>query len=235
MSTLAVLNAHTIAVASIYGRVAILSPFDGTCFVFPRDDYTITAIRTLAVLQNGNLVSVGENGVAKIWKTRTMACERTLGGKHSAPIVNAIALEGNRVLLQDSDQKIKIFCVQEGKYLDWVSGDGQFISSLVALEGGGFASGGRNGEVKLWNVSTGRCIKSFVVDAASDICGMASWSPGKLVVVTGSGAVKILDIESGNCVCMCKNLPCGLRNVFSLPGKIVVFQLDNGEVLIRKL
>ena len=233
MSTLAVLDESKIVVASICGRVSILLLATGEYIVGPRGH--TKAIRALTVLQDGKLVSVGEDGVAKIWNTRKMLCERTLGEKNAAPIINAVALEGNRVLLHDSAQKIKIFCVQEGQYLNSVSRDERFTSNLVALEGGRFVSGELDGKVKIWDGSTGRCVRSFVVDTVFPICRVASCSPGKLLVVTGSGAVKIIDIKTRNDLRECGTPPCKLRNVLALSDERVVLQLENGEVLIRKL
>ncbi len=166
-------------------------------------------VHSAAFSPDGRLALSGSgDNTLKLWEVASGRELRSFTG-HTGR-VNSVAFfpDGKLVLSGSEDKTLKVWEVATGREFMSLSGHaGEVLAVAIsgdgklALSGGGrFSSdpgNGEAGELKLWDVHSGRMLKSLV--GHNDIVESAAFSPDGKLAFTGSydGTLKLWDLASG--------------------------------------
>ncbi|MEI2579155.1 NACHT and WD40 repeat domain-containing protein [Scytonema sp. PRP1] len=169
------------------------------------------------------LVSASENQTMKLWDIHTGKCLRTLEGYSNWVLSVAFSPDGQVLASSSEDQTVRLWDVQTGKCLRTLQGHTNLVSSVTFAPQNTdvpkvgkcitsyeetekqeksqiLASGSDDTTVKLWDVSTSKCLKTLF--------GHSSWvhsvtfSPDGRILASGSRdqTVKLWDWHTGECL-----------------------------------
>jgi WD40 repeat protein len=174
-------------------------------------------VLAVAVSSDGQAIATGSNDhTIKLWQLETGKLLRTLGGLFSghSSIVHTVAFSPDGQLLASGswDETIKLWQVSRGKEIRTLTSHGSWINSVAFnpilpnfsyqqeeayLRGWILASGGADGTVKLWIVSTGIEISTFT--GHSDSVWSVAFSPDGQLLASGSAdsTIKLWQVDRG--------------------------------------
>ena len=104
-------------------------------------------VLSLAVLEDGRLVSGGKDGRIKLWPKDGSSTPQILA--HGSPVRSLAVFADGRLASGGDDGTIKLW-PKGGIGEPAVLSHGSFVTSLAALADGRLASGGSDGTIKLW-------------------------------------------------------------------------------------
>ncbi|PCI36007.1 MAG: hypothetical protein COB50_05195 [Thiotrichales bacterium] len=85
--------------------------------------------------------------------------------------------------------------------LKTLSGHSNWVNSLVVLDNGVLTSGSANGkEIKIWDISNGKCLKTLRMDYLGRPCNLMALGSGMLISGSNYGYTMLWDINSGKCL-----------------------------------
>lgn len=206
-----------------------------------------TVVRAMDVSSDSEVLAAALlRGVVELWDTRTGDRLKTLTG-HTDYVTAVAFAPGGRTLVTGSagrDRSIRVWNVEKGEerysitpqtngHKDWV------LDVDVASNGRVFASASADKTIKLWDVETGRLIRTFT--------GHSSWvrsvqiSRNNDYIVSGSkdGSVKVWDLKTGTMLYSMDAKERGIDEVrsvaFASDNKTVMAGLTNSKVKIWRL
>jgi WD40 repeat protein len=121
-------------------------------------------------------------------------------------------LDGKRIIMYSPNGSFRVWDLETDTQVgeEWEDEDQEVETIVISPDGKKIASAGsRDGAVKLWNVDTGKVIKTLLTGHTGRV-GSVSWSPDGGQMVSGSedGTFRVWDVESGktilgpiNCAC----------------------------------
>lgn len=219
----------------------------------------------LAVSPDGSLVGVAEPGSVSIWSARNQSLVvRLATGRnevlrlafHHSPRVAESVTDGASdwlVAAGDAGGKVSIWNLRNGTEMAHCRGGHLQVSEIAfSPDGATLASGGR-GQVKLWDVATGRFLLDLPVGTAGEFITGLDFAPdGKRVAISTRGGlglgkplprhVSIWELESGRGIQTFRGLSGQISKVcFSQDGRklaalshdweIGVWDLNTGQLL----
>jgi len=121
-----------------------------------------------------------------------------------------------------------------------LKGHKNHVKAIVPLDGGRLASGSCIGEIKIWDQSTGECIRSMQVPENFGVWSIARFEGGLLASGNGDGTIMIWSVSTGQCILRAtENLdgsyPSGIRAMVQLNGESFVSASDNDVIRIWNL
>lgn len=157
-------------------------------------------ISSLVFSFDGKTLFSGDmGGTVKIWNTKIKTCIKTLEGHKSA--VNSIAFsDAAQVIITKGDDKtLRFWNVESGicfKIIDVISCSANFA---LSSDGKTTALGSFDGEIRLFDVKTGACIKTLT-GHNNEIAAIA-FSHDNKTVASGSfdHTVRLWDVQTGVC------------------------------------
>ncbi len=161
----------------------------------------------LPVSQAGTavLASGGEEGQIKLWKVSNGHCLETF--HLSAPRAASIAFnpEGTMLACGSLDGAVEVWQIgREGgnHRIRTLHGHALWVSAVAFGPGNLLVSTSYNGKVRLWNVESGRCLRTF--QGYSNVVSALAFSPNGKLLVHGddNGMLKLWELgeEGGRCV-----------------------------------
>lgn len=129
-------------------------------------------------------------------------------GQNKDSVFHVVGLSGDRVATGGRDS-IRVWDSQSGKQLQLLKielftiKEGSFVSSLAAVDEDRILSGSLDSVLRLWDLQTGQCIRTFQghIKAINCVCIFTD-SKGVLRVVSGGDdkTIRIWDIDTGVCI-----------------------------------
>ena len=213
------LSTNMIASGGLDGKVRIWSISTGECRVlefkptaFELEDedgsgslFNLTAL-SVAWSHDGELIAAGfGSGIIRVWSVRTGELVHVLQANEDG--IPSVTFSRDGLLASCSrDQTVHIWNLASEKPILLVGGadeDGSYsheggVNTVAWHPTGRFlASGGHDEVVKIWDVTTGECMK--ILKGHTDSIVGVSWNDvGELVSCGSSGSVFFWDVESGD-------------------------------------
>jgi WD40 repeat protein len=139
---------------------------------------------------------------AKDEKVATMHHRKIKANNGIKDILHLPGLGGQRIITYSQDGSFRVWDLETGKQVGEKWEDEDYGVETIALspDGKKVASGSFNGAVKLWNINTGKVIKTWTGHTKE--VRAVSWSPDGGRVVSGSydGTFRVWNVESGKTI-----------------------------------
>ncbi|MDZ8140386.1 MAG: NACHT domain-containing protein [Nostoc sp. DedQUE04] len=190
-------------------------------------------VRAVTFNPNGKMLASGsEDHTVKLWDIHTGQCLKTLQGhtKH----VSSVAFNPTAQTLASSshDGTIIIWQIDTGKYLtDLQYGDGDIVKSVTFSPDGKKLLSGGGKTVKLWDVNTSQCLKTF--KGHTDWIWSVAFSPDGQTVVSSSNdhTIRLWDINTAECIKILSGHTHWVRSVaFSPNGQMLASSSEDRTV-----
>ncbi|KAF2431399.1 WD40 repeat-like protein [Tothia fuscella] len=124
-----------------------------------------STVRTLHVFSNGErLVSSSKDNTLQIWDLKTGDCVHVLEGHTANPW--KVAQFGNLILSADTKGGAFIWDATTGKEVHALSGPSDSIYAVAMDAERSYTAGASNGDVRVWDNITGKCIAELQGHAA---------------------------------------------------------------------
>ncbi|MCB8839529.1 WD40 repeat domain-containing protein [Aurantimonas sp. VKM B-3413] len=164
----------------------------------PTDVYTIPAV---AFSPDGEILAAATGAIVGLWSSRTGAPILSLDGKGGDVSSAVFSPDGSLVAASLADKTIRIWNAGTGAQVASL-GPGRFGASRLAFSPDGRTlAGGSYSEVTLWDVASGRSVRSGE-GLSSTVLALAFSPDGRRIAVAQGGVrtVAILDAASGHLV-----------------------------------
>ncbi|BGP52672.1 hypothetical protein JCM8202_004801 [Rhodotorula sphaerocarpa] len=145
------------------------------------------------------IVSCSKDTKTHVWERATGKLYRVLQG-HRGP-VNAVQINGDRVLTASGDAIMKLWDLHTGQALRTFTGHTRGLACVSwAPSGQHFVSSSNDKTIKLWNATTGECIRTF--SGHSDLVrGLAYDEKSRRIVSAGyDRTTRAWDADTGELV-----------------------------------
>lgn len=196
-------------------------------------------VRTVAISPNGIIASGSDDGTIKLWDLQTGKLIGSITSErknYQAINYLTISRDGKILASGNGSGKIKLWNLQTRKLIRTLSGHGGEVWSVaISPDGQTIATsstdysyltipGGDTANIKLWNVKTGKLIRSFSGHFA-DVRAIAI-SPNGQIFATGGGYsqdVKLWNLKTGKLLNTLAGHKGGIYSLtFSPDGKTVI-------------
>lgn len=170
------------------------------------------------------IVSSSQSGEIKIWEIETGKHLETLPVRmlnvSCLHIANGIIFFGS-----SSTHQIKRWDLEKRGSLDPLEGHKHSIRSLVAAEGK-LCSASCDGMIKIWNLTTGDCLKTLIANNWNNsrvVAGFTAlnFTDGLLYSGSTCGEICMWDIETGECLGTFTGNSAGIRYLIIVDGKLI--------------
>ena len=219
-----IVNGNSVALTPD-GRLAVCSADDGSAWVW--EVATGRCLRTLqghtgrvtsvVVSTDGRIaLSAGSEGTVRVWELATGRCLHVLQGDHADMMLRVTDQATGRAAptLQTPDDRI--------------------TTVAVSADGRRALSGGRDGKIQLWDLSTGRCLHTLWRGNRGFVNSISVSADGRVAVSSGYQApVRVWDLETGRCLRTLEGHTRFVRTVAVTPdGRLAVTGGDDRTVRV---
>ncbi|UKZ76962.1 hypothetical protein TrVFT333_004678 [Trichoderma virens FT-333] len=206
-------------------------------------------VQSVTLSPNGRQVASGSSdGTVRVWDTTTGMCLMTLkyDGEDYWRYISVAFSPNNKLIASKSDNRrrvsdsgniVRIWDTVTGRCL-WTLRDYNVVSVAFSLDSRRVVMGSEDGMVRVRNVATGECEKTWTHGGHDSCVYSVGFSPNGRQVVSGSddGTVRVWDAVTGECLkCIrtLKGYPHGIRSVaFSADGRRVASGLEGGTARV---
>lgn len=109
-------------------------------------------VRSLAELQNGDLVSASSDQTLKIWDLKKDTLKTTLNG-HKGVVSCVTVLKNGDIASGSWDNTIKIWNATSGELKTSLTDHTNWLNTLIVLKNGDLVSGADDNSIKIWDMS----------------------------------------------------------------------------------
>lgn len=190
-------------------------------------------ITSLIQLTGNRIASGSDDATIKIWDLDSAACIMTLEG-HTDGVKSLVQLSGNRIASGSEDETIKIWDLAAGTCKVTLEGHAKdaSVTSLIQLSDNRIVSGSCDDTIKIWDAETGVCITTLMGHVSNTDYLLIQLLNGRpdgvksLIQLSGnriavglfvSGAIKILNLDTGKCIGTLEGHTDGIYSLIQLP------------------
>jgi WD40 repeat protein len=215
---------NLLASSSIGQKVRLWNIDTGECLKVFRGHSNM--INSVAFNPQGNILASGSyDQTVKLWNINTYQCLKTFQGYSNQALSVTFSPDGQRLVSGGHDRRVRLWDVKTGKVIKTLHEHGNWVLSVVFSpsavgaplatpptprsplnpplkrgeggEGGILASGSGDKTVKLWNVSTGKVIKTLWGHEAV-VRSIAFSSDGQILASASEDrTIKLWDVNTG--------------------------------------
>ena len=117
------------------------------------------AIKSLVLLENGQLASGSWDNTIKIWDINTSSQLNELNYSYHTSIWSLLALSEYRLVSGVCDSKILVWDLNQKSIIQILKGHSQSVVCFVLIDSIYLASGSSDLSIRLWNIINGVCLK----------------------------------------------------------------------------
>lgn len=202
-------DGQTLASSCFDQKIRLWDVRTGQCLkTWQEDAYSIYAI---AFSPDGQTLAVSLDGTVKLWDVTTGQCRQSLQTDTKLVFCVAFSPDGQILASGSSDRTIRLWDVSTGQCVKLLEGHTDRVLCIafspipptprtVRGAGGILASGGDDGTIRLWDVSSGQCRQ--VGSCHSRGVFSVSFSPQGTMLASGSKdeTIKLWDVSTGECL-----------------------------------
>lgn len=159
-------------------------------------------IRSILTTANGRTaVSVSDDQSLKVWDIASDRCTQTIVGGAKIYSV-ATYFNDARVVVGDAQGNLRLWALDTGDCLGWLSGHRRAVFSLRVVEEKRVAiSGSDDATLKIWDLDAGRCIGTLE-GHEQQVCELDVASGGDLIasVSANDHSVRLWSLARGKCL-----------------------------------
>ncbi|WP_088889039.1 NB-ARC domain-containing protein [Leptolyngbya ohadii] len=169
-------------------------------------------IWSVAFSPDGNLLATSsDDQTIKLWDIPTGQCRRTLRGHQRQIRSIAFSLDGNTIASGSGDETAKLWDVSTGQCLRTLQDHTSWVfavafspnsspNSSKSNQSPDLATGSADQTIRLWNASTGECLRVLEGHSRRVLC--VAFSPDGQQLASGSDdqTVRLWDIATGECL-----------------------------------
>ena len=188
-------------------------------------------VASVAFSSDGKMVLSGTMGKAvNLWEVSSSGTFRTMASYGSAIYSVAYSPDGKILASGNHDGNITLWNLSTGRVLMTLKGHGNYVISLsFSQDGKTLASVGAG--IKLWDVPSGRELRTLGVERFDRLVSVALSPNGKMLVSGSYESLLLWDVASGRQLCRLVGHEDVVRSVaFSPDGKTVVSASHDGAV-----
>jgi WD40 repeat protein len=182
----------------------------------------------------GGILASGSNDkTVKLWNWQAGSCIRSLEGHTDFIYGIAFSPNGEILASASTDSSVRLWNISTGQCFQILLGHTDWLYAVAfhpipptprssGGEGGILATGSADCTAKLWDISTGQCLKTLS-EHTDKIMGIA-WSPDGQILATASAdqSVKLWDYCTGSCISTLQGHNSRVYSaIFSPDGKII--------------
>lgn len=210
------------------GDIAVSSSFDHVVRVWDMASGVCTKVlkghsdevTSVALSRNGKVVVSGSHdSTVRIWNMTLMFSQKILQGHNDT--VNSVALtnQGDVAVSGSNDGTVRVWDVVSGDCKHILRGHTSIVWCVAVTPDGIFGLSGNKWSAKsdrilVWDARTGECRHAFNATIES----IAVTECDKLALCLSIESIRVLDVESGQCIWVLKfqdlKLPKGMREAF---------------------
>ncbi len=145
------------------------------------------SVNAVAALPDGRFLTAGEDGRVAVWAQGSNQPAR-IDKAHDAPIA-ALAVDAQRGLYATGgwDEAARLFSLADGRLLRTFEGHRGAVNGVAFLPGGGFATAGYDGALRLWSANANEPAR--VIETGAPLNALALLPDGDIAAGRADGAV----------------------------------------------
>jgi WD40 repeat protein/DNA-binding MarR family transcriptional regulator len=175
--------------------VKLWNPITGTCLRTLQGHQE--PIWGISWSNDGNAIASGSlDQMVRLWNPQTGQCRHTFRGYTNAIRTVAWSPDGKFLTSPSTDNTVRVWKVETGQCLKTLTGHHGWVLSAawnplsrsagnVKGAAGLVASSGRDSTIKIWDVQTGRCLRTL--SGYQSWVWSVAWSPVEINLPTGTG------------------------------------------------
>jgi len=187
------------------------------------------AVRCVAALPNGNIISGSSDGTLIEWDKNTGQSLKTLKG-HSGAVRCIAALPNGNIISGSYDNTLIEWDKNTGQCLKTLKGHSGYVWCVAALPNGNIISGSDDNTLIEWDKNTDQCLKTLKGHSGAVMC-VAALPNGNIISGSDDNTLIEWDKNTGQCLKTLKGHSSYVMCVAALPNGNIISGSDDNTLI----